>query len=841
MLTAIKLSFRLARRLARSRVTARSALPVLVSSVLVVATFVLLQSLALSDAQRVARDLGRFGAYAGFGSVAAPPGDGSLVPRLRAAARSAGADDVMVALVSLEMPVAGRKQHVTLREGDWASRPFPDRYELVSGRWPARANEVAVTNAGSLGVGVGDRLSLVSGRADVQVVGVVDDPYYSTPDLLAGRGTWADLEEDLRRDFVALSATPVVYWDGSHAERLLERMASTLTAGKSKQATSAMQRSLLRSFETREQLVAEGERSPVAGIPTAYTLPSIFLPVLAVLLVFAVNDRRFRRAGRRMIAVGVSPGQASLALAIATTFWLLVAVVGGLVAGTSLGAVAARVLHVARDRVISPLPSVVDPSVRLLGMSLLTCIVCWLALREGLTDRRHRESRTTRVTTRRLRIVRDSRHLLAVAGGCMVVLETVGLDSAAEAMILAGTVCLTLLLVTPEIVASALAVLPQQSPRARLALRQLQGDRRRVQAGVMLLATVVGASLGFVTLLATMIRTADVAAYPDAPRGQIMVVSRATDVAPAPRTTLSALASDEHLRLPAPIRLRYLADFDADFNTRQMVTLPGQSRYLTAVDTVDQAARLLGTNLTPEQASALRAGGALLWADSNFVTQEMPGQTRLVVQGQDRTRHTPPVPVRVVEVPKSRARALSDGLVLMSTVRTLHLPESRGPVVYAPMSDREVMAARHAVRAAGLDPKTLRTYTPPPPPIPPLALQLTAASVVVLLFVVAAALARSQVRALRDYAGTLVALGLSTRWTRQVLLRQQAVIVALGTAVGLVIALPPVIAAAMLIPHFQLSIPWSELALLMVAVGVATTAAAGWSTRRLSAADRLRA
>jgi hypothetical protein len=146
MASAVKLSLRLARRLARSRTTARSTLPVLVSSVFVVAAFVLLQSLALSDTQRVARDLGRFGAYAGFGSVAAPPGDGSLVPQLREAARSAGADDVMVALVSLDMPVAGRKQHVTLREGDWGSRPFPDRYELVSGRWGARAGEVAVTN-----------------------------------------------------------------------------------------------------------------------------------------------------------------------------------------------------------------------------------------------------------------------------------------------------------------------------------------------------------------------------------------------------------------------------------------------------------------------------------------------------------------------------------------------------------------------------------------------------------------------------------------------------------------------------------------------------------------------
>lgn len=837
------LAVRLARRFLRSRAMAVGALPVVVAVVFVVAMFVVIQSLALSGAQLVQRDLGRFGASTGFIGEGVAPGDTTVVDEMTSAARRAGARDVLVMLDAPDVTLSGRREVGFLREADWASRPFPDKHPLVSGHWPMRANEVVVTNAEALGVRVGERLPLWSGRAHVTVVGLADDRYFSTPELLAGRGTWAGLDPSLGRDFDGLTATPRVFWDGSNKRRVIAGLASAVAAGPGPESPRAEERFLRGQMRTREEVAAGTEKSWIAESPASYTLPSLLLPAGAVLVAFGVSDRRLRRSGRRLADVGVRPTHAATALTLAVTTWLLAALALGVLGGAGLGFLGAQVVQQVTGQAVSPIPSVLPPALRLTGVVLLASAACGLRLRSALAARQPVETPRQDAPYRGQGLVRHARHLGALVAAGAALWQLTGLDSPSKAMMLAGTLALALLLVTPEIVGWVLSRLPQRGPRLRLALRQLQGDRRRAQAGVMLLASVVGISVGFVALLDTMVRTVGLQGYPDVLPGQVLLA--ATDGGlPAPPSVVDTLAAEPLLEQHTPFRVLRLWDSDGRAPHRgvQLAGLhPWDVDVVMAVDTADQAARLLGQPLDSEQSTALKAGGVLVLADPYAGSQDTSDTAGLVVKDENsRTvRREGPLKAALVHVERSEVTRPVDALTLTSTAQSRGLPITSGPVMYAPLSPEEVAAARKAVRAAGLDTRTVHTYAPPPPPIPPTALNVTAVALVLLLFVMGTTLARSQVRALRDYAGRLVTIGLPTRWARQVLLSQQAVIAAIGTMVGLAIAIPPVVAAAALIPHFQLSIPWTQIALLLAATFSASTVSALWCTRRLRAADRL--
>lgn len=834
----------LAGRFLRSRAMALGGLPVLVAAAFVVAMFVVLGSLALSGAQLVQRDLGRFGASTGFGVLEAAPGDATAVGQMEEAARRAGASDVLVMLNAPDVTLPGQQETPTLREADWASKPFPERHPLVSGRWPTRANEVVVTNPTALGVSVGERLSLWSGRARVTVVGLADDRYYPTPELLAGPGTWAGLDPSLGRDFGGLAAAPQVFWDGSNKRRVIAELTPTIAARPGTESPQAVERYLRGQMRTRAKVAAETEKSWVAESPASYTLPSLLLPAGAVLVAFGVSDRRLRRSGRRLTAVGVRPTPAAAALTLAVTTWLLAALALGVLVGVGLGFLGAQAVQHITGQAVSPIPSVLPPSLRLTGVVLLASAACGLRLRSALAVRQPVETPGQDAPRRRRRVVHHARHLGALVAACVAMLQLTGLDSPTEAMMLAGTLALALLFVTPEIVGVVLSRLPQRGPRLTLALRQLQGDRRRAQAAVMLLASVVGISVGFVALLDTMVRTKGLQGYPDVLPGQVLLAD-VDGGRPAPSAVLDAVAADPRLRQHTPFLVHHLwtsSDGGAPYRGVELAGLhPWDVGVVMAVDTAGQAGRLLGRPLDAEQGAALRAGGVLVLADPDSRSEQSSDTAGLVVKnGQHRTvRREGPLRAALVHVERSEVTRPVDALTLTSTARSLDLPVTAGPSMYSPLSPDAVAAARRAVRDAGLDTRTVHTYIPPPPPIPPTALNVTAVALVLLLFVMGTTLARSQVRALRDYAGRLVTIGLPTRWARQVLLSQQAVIAVIGTLVGLAIAIPPVVAAAVLIPHFALSVPWSQIALLLAATFFASAVSALWSTRRLRAADRL--
>jgi hypothetical protein len=119
---------------------------------------------------------------------------------------------------------------------------------------------------------------------------------------------------------------------------------------------------------------------------------------------------------------------------------------------------------------------------------------------------------------------------------------------------------------------------------------------------------------------------------------------------------------------------------------------------------------------------------------------------------------------------------------------------------------------------AGLDTEQLTAYARPDPVVPAVAQLAAALALVLLVTAVAVSMARAQVVALRRYLSTLLAIGISPAWTRRVLLTQQGLALGLATVLGLLIAVPPVVAAAIFVPDVQLSVPETSLAGLLLCV-----------------------
>jgi putative ABC transport system permease protein len=825
MSRAVLFTFLLARRFMRGRALARSTLVMVVSAAFLIGTFVAMRSLTLSGAQAAEQQLGHFGALvnnlSGFEGL--KPGDGETARRLEAACRSAGID-VTVELYALDIRPTGLDPPRTYySEAPWRLRPFPDRFLLSSGRWPARPDEVVVTNANVLRLEANSRLSVLSGRHEFRVVGTARDRYGRFPTILAAPGTWARLDPGLFEQFPALTAYPLVYSPSELVKPLVAALAEVLARRQDGQDEARLRDALLESTTTRKEIVDHPDRSWVERLPAGYSIPSLLLPFLATFLVFGLNDRRLRRNLAILSDLGVSRARAVTGLALAVTARTLIATVAGAALGLGLALAARPILQSFHPLPLSPVSRPGGPVLRLLAMTLVGGAASALALHGSplapLVGSRRRRNTRERVG----RHWRDVRHILAVLIGCATVVQLSRLDSIAEAMVLTGTLALAALLIAPEAVSLALRAMTERAARSRLARRQLLGDRRRAVIATTMLAVALGLPLGFLTLIDTLVNTNEASTLPEVAPGQLALAGRGGTFdppSPAVVTTVGAKLGPSHSAIPH----RFLGSSDT------FVYFQGTNiGFVLALDKPAQVAALLQRRLSSREAETLRRGGVLVWEKPAQPTQV------LVKEVNDRVvASTSPVPVIAAVAPRVRWRDGTRGLLLSETARHLRLPLSTGALFYTGLSSKQVSGARLAVLEAGLDPKQVLVYKTPPPVIPPLAFIAAAAGLALLTLMTCLVVARSQVQALRGYLGTLIAIGLPIRWARQVLLIEQAVIFGVGTALAGFIAITPVaLAVWRLPPKFVLTIPWLSLITVLGAVYLGSFLAVMIASRKL--------
>ncbi|WP_406197385.1 hypothetical protein OG920_21470 [Streptomyces europaeiscabiei] len=841
-----RLTSRLARRLARSRALARSVALVFVAGLLVTGMFVTLRTLSLSGEQVAENELGRFGAKIGYGSgVSLSPGDDTFLTDLRSRARDAGATDAGIVLSATDVQLnTTPARNVTALESDWASRPYPERYELLSGQWPSSPGEVAVTEPDDVRTPVGETLTVL-GDVRLKVVATVDDRAADTTNLLLGPGTWAGLDPTLSKGFPVLTAQMDLMWAGDRQQQVVDAFTAAArtwaeNGGDSPEAAAIRedgQNAVAATLVTRDQLVARPQKTWIEKTPAGYTVPSLLVPAAAVLLVFGLNGRRFRRTTASLTSVGVSRTTAALAPALAALAWSLAAAACGAVAGVLVGLGARLLISHLRDSPAGPLDDLASPVLRLLAVVLVTGLIAGTVLARTRRDepaRPHTEDDSARATDRPgARRARDARHLLAVAAWCATAVYATWVDSPPHAMILTGILIVAVLLIIPEVFSGVLKVLPEGGPRRRLVRRQLAADRSRACAALAVLTVLFGASLGYVTLLDTLIRTAEKQAYPSVLAGQVLLAGHESDTFPPGEALLRTVDASGTLDGLPRTEPRYLMDGDPD-NPR-MASRKGNDSSLLTADNPTDVERLIGRRLDPAQASLLRDGGLLVWAHSPDAPTGADAHTSLVVrQGDKILGDTAELPMAPVEVAPAEWRTGSDGIMLRATANALDLPiQIHGPIMVTGVPDTDARALQQAVVNAGMDAGAVLIHVEPDDPVPPAALLATAVGLVVLALAAVLAATRSQTRILRRYLARLIAVGIPPRWARHVLLCQHAVLIAVSTLLGLLIAMIPTVVLAFQVSGFVLSVPWWQLAVLAAATYAAALLAAVLSAHKL--------
>jgi hypothetical protein len=830
------LALRLARRLSRSRALIRSNAVVFIAALFVMAMFIVLKTLSLSGAQVADRDLGRFDASVGYGSIQLPPGDEAFVPELRSRVQGAGITDAMIMLSASDVQLDTTPvRNVTMLEADWAANPYPRRYELQDGRWPSRPGEVVVTETQDTQTAPGEMLTVL-GKVRLTVVGTADDRNASTTNLLAGPGTWATLTTDLAEGYPALGAQPVLLWSGSEPRPAISAFTAAIGIWEKEQRKQADGAAAVAdTLNLRSDDRAEGFW--IEKTPAGYLIPALVVPLGAVLLVFGLNDRRFRRVLHSLTSLGVSRSTAAMGLTLAALFWALVAAAAGAAAGLAVGAGARLLISHLRQRPAGPIDGLFDPALRLLTVITLTSLVAGLALarsrRESTAAPRPAGTRrgdTGAPAGKSARRVRDGRQLLAVAAWCATAVYATRVDSPAMAMTLAGIVTIAVLLVIPEVFTLTLKLIPERGPRTRLARRQLAADSRRACAALAVLTVLFGASLGFIALLDTLLRTADTQNHPDVLPGQIMLTDSSSDRFAPTEAVLRAVETtgvlDGHPRFElSPVYTMNTDDLIRSANR------PGSDRLVLTVGSPSDAERLIGRPLGRDQTTTLNDGGLLVWDDVPGAPESGAERTRLIVHENDKILgRTPELPTIAVQAPPTHWRAGSDGIMLRSTARDLRLPlPEHGPVMITGVEDTQAEAVQKAVIGSGNDARAVRIHVPPAPAIAPAALVATAVALVLLVLATVLASVRGQIRALRSYLAGLTALGLPPSWTRHILLYQHGAVITVSTLLGLIIAMLPTVVIATQISGFVLSIPWGQLASLLAATYLAAVLAAARS------------
>ena len=823
-LSELRFAIRLSRRFGRSRVLRRSCAVVAVSSAFLVIMMMVLSALTLTGGQVADRDLGRFGAYAGFGALpAVAPCDGLTLAGLQRAARVAGGQDVMVTLITDSLPVSSRSgQRLTLWEGDWRSEPFPRRMDLTSGRWPGRPGEIVITDPDPQVEGVPVRagsLLMVPGQPEgLRVVGIADDRFATQTAVLAAPGTWASLPTSLRAAFTTLTAQPSVYWAGNRPDAVLSALETLASpAGSTRVSATYVDRAAARRMLGRSWV----ERSP-AG----YLIPLLLLPTTSVLLVAGINDRRHRLAMRLVRGTGVPQRVTAASLTLALLVWTLAAAVVGLAVGGGVGAALRPLVAAANDRPAGQIGDLTGTAVKVVALLLVTGLAVGVRL-----GRSGAEPRSTPRAARLAGRARGARQLAAVAAWCATALAGVSADSTIKSMIFAGALAAAVLLVTPDVLAATLRRLPERGPRQRLSRRQMVADGPRIAAVTSVLALCLGTSSAFLVLLATFSSSAQAGRYPEVLPGQLRVGQTADRLAGPSEAVLGTVERSGAVEGSTRFEVRTLySERDGELLGRVSAeTAPGG--LILTVSSTDQVEAMLGQGLVDRARSALEGGGVVLWAGA---TQQ--ARTRLLVtDGQDDVvSRSAELPAARITIRPSELLEGSSGVVLTDTARRLTLPTTtQGPVLFTGLRTVQVDRARDAVAAAGLDLGSLSSYVRPAPVLTPVGLTATAGGLVVVGLLVSLFATHAQVRALRAYLSRLVSIGLAPSWARQVVLRQQGLVFSLAAALAVVMAVPPALLNTLRIDGAVLAVPWGQLTVLWSATLLGTLVAAAVAARRI--------
>lgn len=558
------------------------------------------------------------------------------------AAQQAGANESAAFLTALDVQLAVTPaRNVTLLEGQWKPNPYPDVYELTAGRWPQQPGEIVVTDPGDVKAAAGQTLTVL-GDVRLRVVGVADNHYAKTSALLAAPGTWSSLDPKVAEGYPSLAAQPYLLWTGGPEQAVMDAVTKTLASysdGPSSQEAEGGPELLPGPPTLRAQMETKTADYWIEKSPAGYAIPAVLVPIGAVLLMFGLVDRRLRRTTETMVSLGLRPATTVAAVSFACVAWCLVAATAGAAAGVATGWALRPLLAYLQDRPVGEVDGIADAAMQLLALVAATGVLTGAGL---FLARRARSEQPHPTTTspahqpqaKSLRmksaatVVRDVRQLSALGVWCVCVVYTATrLDTPSEGMFLTALITAAVVLTLPELFGLATRLLTEHDARRRLARRQLRADRRRAQAALAVLTVIIGASLGMLALLDTLIRSSENTVQPEVLPGQVLLAHRASSAFAPPERMLTVLKENKALEGLPQAELHRLSEESVDeTGPVPSTTRQGNDGGILAVDSPDDVPVLTGRPLTADQRALLNRG--VSWSGRTATAPRPPKDSR---------------------------------------------------------------------------------------------------------------------------------------------------------------------------------------------------------------------
>lgn len=709
---------------------------------------------------------------------------------------------------------------------------FPDRFSLISGVWPASPSEVVVSQTLYESLSEARRFTVLSGRTTFTVVGVAVDAYATKSEIIiAAPGTWEAIPPaEPGRVSIGTTANIRILFEGAGPSddvlsRIARNVSQTLPAvpvelGNRESDVKA-------NIVTRSQFVTSPEATFAADQLAVSWYPLALIIMIAAGFVVA----QFRAWQTLSLKLTRNLGVSTPRVILTQSFALATASTAALVAGVLTGLIASLILRrwflpELAEQPLAPFPALGLP-VSILSLICIVIIVlgsCARLRSSAAPSIRPRMSprswRPNSAHVRRVLVI-----LLAVG-----FLRVRGEQPPGEQQTSALPVYLVVggcVLLAPDIYRIVISALPSRFPVAWVAQRLMRADIFRQSAAVVLVASCVAAPVLIGSQLASQRESDASFTYARVPLGQLWVQSDSAigDVAGAARVVSNAT------RIDNPVVVRSLR---SDDNSEAAIFFEdptyGTSSYnVIVVDTAEDVARLVDTNLPADAPAVLMDGGVVDFSrttgDQKFIITDANG---------DLVKDTPNLPTVHAKL-SIEFRANYGGAILRSTATELGLPVSK-PVryVFPSVSSDEVETAAAAAVQAGFDSDFVQYAVEPPPPDLPIyayifLTALTSGGCLLVLIVI-----RDRGRLMQAYAARLLAIGLTRSWIAATLYIQTTLLVVVGMASGVVAG--SVGASALRTEYAVRVVPYAPITVVCASVAIVAILTTAVAVQRLRAA-----
>ncbi len=661
---------------------------------------------------------------------------------------------------------------------------FPGRYILTEGDWPQSPFDVVVSQhvldtLPDSAVDAGE-FTVLSGRATLHVVGVVEDTAAKRGDLIVGGpSTWESIPRPApRREFQPVSATLRALFG---ADTSVVEVGKFLT--QSLPPVPELRATTLGGLKSNLNTRAQTEAEPVAEFGSDQLVIS-YLPLLLVILLVSalvVGQTRgpLRENADRLVTLGMRRGRVRLTQVTALSGVAAVSIATGLASGWLLAlALRAAVLPRFADQTLSPVPGLdaVALAIACTSLVLISAGLLWPGPRIDAT----RRSFISRVLARVP--ISMVRRVLVVA----LAIAALRVEGSITSVVASYLAVAAVLLAAPDGLRAVVWLLPRRFPRTFVTRRLMSADIARQGAAV----AVVGCCLALPICVGTQLasKKASDASYSLSivPVGQIWVQSG--DSGDGGDIEGVARAVSEVRGIGAPVVLRDMGyavgppqkgDSAAMFS--KTPTSGNSNSTIMVLDDAADLRRLVGDQLPEEAEAVLNDGGVLDFTntagDQKFVVRPATSDKKLLV--------TPALRTLKVSL-DAQFRKSFGGAVLRSTARQLKLPvKPPARIIYTDATPTRIEEAAGAAVEAGYDSQFVQYSVAPPEPVLPTNAYVFLSGLVLGGFAVLLYVVRGQAKRLREYSSRLVAIGLGPRWSLSVLSIQAAVTIGVGLLAGI--------------------------------------------------------